>query len=651
MVSVCLFALSVWAQAGIRSYGSADFVRLHSWDDLQDGDLMLIGAQYVREGGFYLMTSTALKKKMQAERVCDEAPAKLSCEDETMVWRYRKGGNGMFALESLAGKFLGEVDKTNVMLTTNQAFVWNVETTDGSTYRFRHKSTPDRYIGFSYYPPAGGKSASYFGNYLPGQSDSEDLILFRQMRADEYHGTATMPENGVRVTLYAEEYAAKGGSSTGVLQSFKADSCKLHSGLLAPGSEMLVWECRHGDSGNTFSLQYPDGTYLDGALQRSGTAFEWCISDGYISPAAMPDAGEAGENTERRIYFSRDKRHFCLLTADEALSQGAPAVGFKAVGKSPFSEYDAATRKKTLTGAWPANLLRTIGWDGVASLDLTMAELPLLATDFAYRPKKSNAPIYVKAGMEETVPASWTFVVAKGGDGEPTLLRKTVMADKQPFLPTYTFSAEDGMLLYEREAFTDGYWETVCLPFSSPVPKDFQAEVLSEIREGELVFSPTEHLEAYVPAIVRYVGNKTGGTALLSCHAEAGLVEKPRFAPTFTGVFDTLQVADAAEAVYLLEESGQKFVRAAAGSRLMPFRAYIRQTEDTAGGTQTLTVLHAADIEAGIDRVGTMPDNECRRACYDLRGRKVADPMSEEIWETLRPGIYIVGGKKVIKHK
>jgi len=651
LVYACFFALAIWPQTATRSYGPADFVRLHNMEDLQDGDMVLVGAEYAQGGGFYLMTTTPLKKKMQAERVAEEAPAKFSCEDEAMVWRYHQGGNGMFALETLGGKYLGKVESTNISFSTSKAFVWNMAAMDEGAFNIRHESTPDRYIGFSYYPSSGGNSASYFGNFKPNGCDNYALFLYRQMRADEYHGNATMPKNGDRVTLYAKGFAAKSGGTAGAMQSFDADSCRLRSGLLAPGGNMLVWKCRRGDAGSTFSLQFPDETYLNGSLQRGGTLFEWRISDGYVVPATMSDEGETASDAPRRIYFSKDRREFCLLTAEEALLRGAVAVEFKAVGDNPFSEYDRATRRKTLTGAWPANMLRTIGWDGVASLDLTLADLPVLATDFAYRPKQGNTPIYVKAEVAEAVPEAWDFVVARGGDGGPVLLRETTLSDKQPFLPSYTFSVGNAMLLYEREAFTDGYWETLCLPFSAPVPSGFQAEVLTEVREGELIFSPAEKLEAYVPALIRYVGNKTSGTVLLTCRAEAGIVEKPHQPPIFTGVFDTLQVADASQAVYLLEESGKKFVRAAAGSKLMPFRAYIQQEEYNVSEAQTFTVLHAAEIEAGIGRIGTEPKGENSRACYDLSGRKMAERMTEETWQTLRPGIYIVGGKKMIKYK
>lgn len=650
IVCVCLFALSAWSQSAVRSFGPVDFVRLHSMEDLRDGDMLLIGAEYEREQGFYLMTTAPLKNKMRAERVAEEAPAKLSGESAAQVWYYRQGEDGLFALQTLDGEYLSEVDNTNIKLSESRKPVWNAEVASDGTFRLWHKSTPDRFVGF-YYTLSAGKPAPYFGNYLPNGCDSYALFLYRQMRADEYRGVATMPENGARVTLYARGFAAMSGSPAGTLASFNADSCELQNGLFAPDGKMQVWKCRHGGAEGTFRLLFSDDTYLANGLQRADTPFDWCIADGHIVPAGAVGGGEDGQDALRRIYFSPSEQKFCQLTAEEALLQGAAAVEFKAVGESPFSEYDPVTRKKTLTGAWSASMLRTIGWHGVGSLDLTMLSLPVLATEFAYRPEKSNAPVYVSAGAEEAVPDTWNFVVVKGRDGELALWRKTVLADKQPFLPSYAFSVPDGILLYEREVFTDGNWETICIPFDSPVPNGFQAEVLSEIREGELIFSQTEKLEAYVPAIIRYVGNKTTGTVTLTCRSEAGYVESPRQALTLTGVFDTLQVADAAEAVYMLEESGKKFVKAAAGSRLLPFRAYIQEADGNLAGVQTLAVLHWADIEAGVEQTENVSGNSCMHPCYDLHGRKIADRMSADMWRALQPGVYIVGGKKTIKHK
>lgn len=643
----CFLVLVAWSQASPRAAEPADFVRLYDVAGLADGDVLLIGAVYEQKQQFWLMTSVPLKNKMKAVLMGADTPTTLSCSDETQMWYYREGADGRFALESSEGKYLYEVKSTDITLSTTKTPVWSVESTPDGTFHISHKSTPERYIGF-YYTVASGKPAPYFGNYLPNGSDSYDLYVYRKKRADEYYGSATMPESGSSVTLFARGVAAASSGSGNALSSLSTDSCELFNGLLAPDTRMAVWRCRYGTTANTFRLCFSDDTYLGDGLQRTGTPFDWRISDGFIVPAMPQGGGETEDNAERRIYYKPSGQQFCMLTDDEALQCGAVSVKFREVGESPFSDYDANTRKKTLTGAWTANLLRTIGWSGVGTLDLRLQSMPLLATGFAYRPQGCNVPIYVNAGESEDIPAAWDFVVNTVAD-ERMLLRETTLSDKTPFLPVYEFTATEGMLCYEREAFADGNWETVCLPFDASVPQGFEAEVLTEMNGDELIFSPAEVLEAYVPAIIRYVGGQSSGTVKLACYSKAGLVEKPRYGQPFTGVFDTLQVADAAEAIYLLEESGTKFVRAASGSKLMPFRAYIQLSGEKIDEFQTFNVLHAAEIAAGIGDSAIMPSNQMKGACYDLHGRKVADRLTKETWKMLPPGIYIIGGQKYIK--
>lgn len=648
-----LLVLCAKAQGGADFDLPADFTRVYGLDELADGDCLLIGANYEQEDSLYLMTGEAPNKKMVAQPVCKGVPQDLTCEKSSYVWRLREAGDGLYRLETLDGGILnceinGKSESTaNLLLSGTNKSVWNFTLQDEGTFLVSHKETPDRALGFSWWALVGGESASYFGNFKEKGANTRSLCLYRVKPLDEYRGTAVLPADGERVTLFARGLMAGNEAVDGALAAVPTDSCELTDGTLAPDPPGQAWECRHGAAEGVFSLRAADGTYLADGFRHTQEPFGWRISEGYIVPATAEESEAAGAGDDTHIYLLKDAGRFRQLTAEDAAEARAVSVELRPVGGDPVPAYEESTGELRLTGAWSARRLRQMDWRGVRSLDLRALSLPVRAADFDRRPAADNVPVHVAATEVRAVPASWRFVVAESEDGS-ALSCPTVLADKHPFAPCRPFAAGAGELAYERQAFADGKWETLCLPFAAPVPDGFEAEELVEISDGQLLFAPVASVEAGKPVIVRYVGTAKDGTVPQRWEAGGGTVETGPAAGSFAGVFDTLRVADSAEGVYLLESSGERFVRAEAGSLLMPFRAFVRPDGGGQAARAALSVRHLGQEQEGVEAVRA-ENPAANGPCYDLQGRQVARDRLSGASGTLSPGIYIRNGKKIIR--
>jgi len=651
-VAVLLSVLCARAQGGADFALPADFTRLQDVDELADGDCLLIGAEYEPEdaenepeAAFYLMTGTPERTWLWAQPMGKGVPENITCEDRAAVWRFRKAGDGCCRLETLDGKFLYPYKTTYLSVSDTAKSEWCIVSQDNGTFLISNKNIKDRALGFSWWPVKDEISVSYFGNYKEGGANTRFLYLYRVRRPDEYRGGAALPADGERVTLFAQGLMAGRERTDGTLEALSADSCELTDGTLAPHPQGRAWVCRHGAEEGLFTLRDADGNYLAAGLGASPTPFDWRISKGYVVPAAAEEGGDATAAAVPHIYLLRNARCFRLLPAAEAVSAGAVLVAFRTVGEDPAVVSGESPGERRLTGAWSADRLRRLDWQGVRSLDLRALALPLRAADFAFRPAADNVPVFIARSEEQAAPEAWRFVVVADGE-EATLRNEVVLTDRQPFVPGRAFTVAAGAFAYERQAYTDGLWETVCLPFDAQVPDGFVAETLTEIRAGELFFSSTDRLEGGKPAIVRYVGPSEEEKVSQRWEAEPGSVWTAPATDVFAGVFDTLRVNSTAEGIYLLDNTGQTFVRAAAGSSLCPFRAYLKPGGNGQTAPAAWAVRHADREHTAVGTVDADPPSADRGACYDLQGRRVG-VCGSGIPASLPPGIYIRNGKKI----
>ena len=192
--------------------------------------------------------------------------------------------------------------------------------------------------------------------------------------------------------------------------------------------------------------------------------------------------------------------------------------------------------------------------------------LYLYKLDVEYTPPSDNTITYLEPG--EKVPATGNLIVRNG-----VLIYHSVLLDAEEFVPTQPFSVAEGQLSFTR-ILQDNNWETLSLPFPAHVPEGIDARELESAVSGELIFTPVTEIQANVPVILRCADVSGGSVTFVSkaCTVSAPPMSTSLFQPSYTH----LSVTSAAEHIYLLTSEGKTFSLADSGSKLRPFRAYVK---------------------------------------------------------------------------
>ncbi len=246
-----------------------------------------------------------------------------------------------------------------------------------------------------------------------------------------------------------------------------------------------------------------------------------------------------------------------------------------------------------------------------------------------------NAPVYVdencdvdgaeKAIKNGVVSGTYTFTDQyDAGDTTPSL-----------YIPE-DFTAAN--ISYPREFnTTDGYASTFILPFGFDVPEGVTIAKLSKVENGnKLVFTEVTKTEAHTPYVVitdksKFVDGLTNVAVKKTVGADLTVeVDGVKH----IGSYSTQSVSN----VYGYSEG--KFVKAKSGT-VKPFRTYI-QVNTTAGAAPKAFQMEIENPTTGIRRTFTeaAAGSEAAAPAYNLQGIRI---------NSLAKGVYIVGGKKVIR--
>ncbi|MBR1712801.1 MAG: RICIN domain-containing protein [Alloprevotella sp.] len=613
LLALFLAACSAVAQ-DIATLLPGKFVRIRTLDELTEDGFYLIGSYGVKRNNFYLLSNTARSNKLAAMYIDGAQTDILENERAARVWRIVRDEDGTVILQSAAtGESVNagtkkKTDNDNTNLCTSDRFhsTWEVSVHDG-VFNFANAGS-DRFLCIS----ENATTDSYFGNYIHNENEPPDLYIFKLItKFGQLTGEAAVPANGSKVAIAAGDFIAG--------NSFMAEDAASHllcDGTIAP-AEGLIPLTATTDATGRFSLRDSNGKYLDYALQFSESPASWAVSNGYVITT---------EVTPRYLVLLPSEGRFALLTQDEANTAAVLGVTFRQVGEEPAQEMINGVL--TLTGAWDARRLAALNLAEADALDLSGISLPLHPLTFEALPADKNFPIYTKAEDAEAVPDTWPFVIS--GD---KLLRNAVLADRAPLRIPKPFSVETNQLTYEREMKADGMWETLFLPFATSVPQGFHAELLKTYSSNALTFEPVTEIPANTPAIIRYTGSTNEEAVELRLHSKQGYVmTNASSIPYFYGTYQPLTVNSAAENIYLLNEAGDTFVHADAGSRLAPFRSYLKVS-----GAQMYLPLPVTAIR----EITTSTEKDGERA-YTLDGRRATN--------TPQRGVLIIGNKKIINH-
>ncbi len=595
------------------------FVRIFSDKELTDETYYLLGGLGVNHR-FSLMQTNSQGNGVNGKYVGNGVPSIQEASSERTVWMIKRTTNNRVIIQSIDTEqylYTPKSNKTDLEFTEKNNKEWILQENGNGTFSFINLQDSERGIGISDYT-----DKVYFGNYKTTACDSRELYLFKLADATHVPGEATQPQDGEQVILWCNHQVVSNSPNGFVLKD--ENDYLLNNQTFAPDSTLSIWTCRLL-SENHFLLHDSQQQSL---FQHLNIAEDISlkVENGYIC------------TTEEQPRFLAMNKDGHLLLSDSLQVENEVPVITRSVADPPTLQFEDGY-KLILQGGWSAQQLADLNWDSVGILDLTQISLPVQKQAFKNRGPHSNALIYIEERDATVCPDSWPFVVVCKSTGENHLIRHSVLHDRTPFYVDQPFQIEKGMLSYQRKCFTDDGWETICLPFNTTWPTDFESETCSEFDGQNISFVKTHTLEAYQPQIFRYTGEKTEGKAILTLVADAGEITPNKNSEGYLiGTFDTLNVNQPSPTIFLLNTNGDKFVRADKGSRLMPFRAFLT----TATTHSALHIIHEATTH-----VQPLNNEQEAKPCYTIQGTYIGTFNQQQLQHQPK-GLYIIGNKKTI---
>ena len=162
-----------------------------------------------------------------------------------------------------------------------------------------------------------------------------------------------------------------------------------------------------------------------------------------------------------------------------------------------------------------------------------------------------------------------------------------VLTDYEPFNTEIDFYAKKA--LYSRNAYTDGGWESIIIPFDVPkenMPKGFHFEKFISINDTSVTFQSTEFLEAHTPYIMRWKGDISDSKTLVEFRNNDGCFINSNYKNSLKTSFCGTYLKRSAQDDYILvsDENKSFFALGTEKSSVSPFRATLkinRKNNDT----------------------------------------------------------------------
>lgn len=202
-----------------------------------------------------------------------------------------------------------------------------------------------------------------------------------------------------------------------------------------------------------------------------------------------------------------------------------------------------------------------------------------------------------------------------------------------------------------NRAFSRG-WNTVCLPFNTTAASLCEGAVaqrfVSYDAENGLTFERIEDMKANVPYLIWMPDAVDAGKELKNVEVvapQAGSVTSNGM--TFSGNYKPHYHVDGMYGVVTDGEGTSRIVRGGSSAFVNGTRAYFTLAGGQSLGSTRLHFDTEADAPTAIGSIEVAPAQQRPVAVYDATGRLL--PHAKANLEGLPRGIYIVGGRKVIK--
>ena len=627
---VCFFALFVMPRSAFADDRGEAYYPVYDLESLQDGVSCLIGA-IGDDGRVALMTSVPRKgSQLLGVAVQSNAQGSVEVSSSECLWCLQRNTDGTFDILTPEGKYLNTADGANVALAAKRKSQWNIFPLKNG-FVFSAVETPQRSLGLYAW-----LAELYFANYTASQNTTPTLQIFVPQAALP-DAEIVFPTPGSEVVLTVGEKAVAVSQQGNAMVS--AAGCRLSDGTMAIPQGASAFVCEYVND-SVFLLRNEQG-YLSHSLTCADLPAHWTLDAvGCVACDAL------GENiSEPYLAYNKETEEFCLISREDVGNASfLPVLPTECAPEA--TEEISEEGVKTLRGGWSIEALASVNWQGISALDIRELVLPQTMVDFRHRPAACNIPILVDTDTPERLVEAWPFVLLCEGESA-RLATAFTLADGVPLKWKGRFSAAPGDLTYTRQMHADGGWETLVVPFDTRVPDEFEARVPGEISANEIIFTKTDRLQANRAAIIRHKGAANGERPQLNLCNDSENVGAAISETFLQGVYDTLRVQENGASIYLLDASGQNFVKAAAGSWVAPFRAALCPNE-MADAVVAYSVRCSDDETSGCNPV-VSDESTKQGACYDLQGRCLLRHTDVASFATLPAGVYIVNGKIIIK--
>ena len=203
----------------------------------------------------------------------------------------------------------------------------------------------------------------------------------------------------------------------------------------------------------------------------------------------------------------------------------------------------------------------------------------------------------------------------------------------------YGITADGIACSYARNAYLDGGYETIVLPFDADIAsikeEGFVFEKFDGFGENTIKFTELEDgevLKAGVAYIFSYSGTPSGGRKVLQFTANVqqvsdGIVNEEGWAGTFKAM-----AGEEIAGKYILNVEGDRMMKAGSGATLAPYHACLALPEGT--NVAAMSVMHGRET-TGVDMI-QQAETE---TAYDLNGRVIK--------ELPNSGVVIINQKKI----
>ena len=214
-------------------------------------------------------------------------------------------------------------------------------------------------------------------------------------------------------------------------------------------------------------------------------------------------------------------------------------------------------------------------------------------------------------------------------------VRNLYVVDGKDFTCTYGLTAEN--VSFERKDIAG--WTTMCLPFN--IAQDMLPE--NSIIE-EVVSVDTNAGKVYTQTVTSI---RAGEPFLLYCEDENFVVSLYEYndqiatSPdeVLNSFYGTFTATDIDSEYFVLDKSGENFIKSTENSKVLPFNAYILDEE--LSKFESIKIVREPTTGVENSTIDNTIEGDGKQVIYDIYGRRV--------FETTTPGVYIINGKKVLK--